>query len=116
MIKKDNKGRFMKGSSNAWNKGIKGYTNRGSFVKGKTKPQRKELNPNWKGDKVCYGALHTWINRNLGKPKECNFCGQTKVMLHWANINHKYERKFEDYIPLCVVCHKGYDSNFRRQK
>ena len=28
----------------------------------------------WKGDKVGYDALHTWLYRELGKPDTCEFC------------------------------------------
>jgi len=68
MIKRDKKGRIMKGSSNAWNKGKKGYKNKGSFTsrrmkgnkwrfekghipwdKGKRRPEMIGNKLNWKG-------------------------------------------------------------------
>ena len=50
MIKRDNKGRFVKGSiSPAWNKGMKGYINSGSFT---TERSGGENNP-------FYGKKHT---------------------------------------------------------
>lgn len=49
MIKRDSKGRFAKGSSNPWNKNMKGYTNSGSFTSEGTKG---ENNP-------FYGKRHT---------------------------------------------------------
>jgi len=68
-----------------------------------------ELNPMWKGDKVGYNAIHTWVRRKKGSPKKCATCRKTKGKIHWANINHKYHRNLDDYISLCVSCHKKYD-------
>jgi len=66
---------------------------------------------NWKGDKVGYYALHSWVKRWKGIPKKCKHCGATNKerKIHWANIDHKYKRKLSDYIELCVSCHKKYD-------
>jgi hypothetical protein len=68
---RDNKGRFMKGNSNPWNKGLKGYKNKGSFTsermkgnsriwkkghipwdKGKKRPEMIGNKLNWKGGMV----------------------------------------------------------------
>lgn len=65
MIKRDSKGRFIKGSSNPWNKGLKGYTNSGSFT---SEGIKGENNP-------FFGHNHTDITKEkiseaqLGKPK-----------------------------------------------
>ena len=70
-------------------------------------------NPEWKGNKVGYRALHHWVQRWLGKPKKCTCCGklQTKSgkMIHWANKSHQYLRSLKDWISLCAKCHKAYD-------
>lgn len=69
----------------------------------------------WKGDKVGYMALHTWIRKQLGKPKECVGCGLIGVMkngrwnIEYSNIDHKYERDVTKFIPLCPKCHRVYD-------
>jgi hypothetical protein len=63
----------------------------------------------WKGENVCYYALHSWINRQLGKPTICMHCGEKKKRLQWANKSHEYKRDLEDWISLCVRCHKQYD-------
>lgn len=64
----------------------------------------------WKGDDAGYVALHDWVRRWKGKPKKCEHCGSTtRKMYHWANIDHKYRRVLEDYISMCVSCHKKYD-------
>lgn len=75
-----------------------------------------ELNPRWKGDNVSYQALHNWIRKHFKKPNYCEFCkenpginkrGYTK--LQWANKTKKYLRNREDWICLCVKCHKKND-------
>jgi hypothetical protein len=63
---------------------------------------------NWKSDSVGYRALHLWIKRQLGKIKECGFCGN-EGRIEWASISHKAIRNINDYIPLCVQCHRNYD-------
>jgi hypothetical protein len=105
------KGRFKKGQI-PWNKGLKAQLNTGKthFKKG----QNIDLkNINWKGDDVGYIALHAWIYRKKGKPQVCEHCGATreKRRLNWANIDHQYKRDLDDFISLCVSCHKIYDLN-----
>lgn len=53
MIKRDDKGRFVKGSSNPWNKGIKGYTNSGSFTPENTRGKNN----------LFYGRQHTEVSK-----------------------------------------------------
>ena len=77
--------------------------------KGKLKGNK---NFNWKGDKVGYSALHRWVQRELGKPKTCEFCKQyheSGHMLHWANKSREYKRDLNDWLRLCRPCHKTYD-------
>jgi hypothetical protein len=73
------------------------------------KPKIGIDNWKWKGENVEYYALHTWIYRKKGKPKICLFCGKSKNMMHWANIDGKYRRRLKDFISLCASCHKKYD-------
>lgn len=71
----------------------------------------------WKANNVSYRALHNWVERNLGKPIECEFCGKEKTTpksIHWANKSRQYKRDLIDWISLCVVCHKKYDMANRR--
>lgn len=75
----------------------------------KFKGLKGERNYKWKGNKVGYNALHTWVYREKGNPPKCQICGESKKMRHWANIDRKYQRKLEDFISLCVSCHKKYD-------
>jgi len=73
---------------------------------------RGEKHDRWKGDDATYGAIHEWVYRHLGQPNECKRCGKNdlrKSQYHWANIGHTYKRNKEDWIRLCVSCHKRYD-------
>lgn len=84
----------------AWNKGTDTFQLQG------------EKNGVWKGDKVTYRPLHSWVERMLGKPCKCEFClkdGLTGHKIHWANKSHLYKRDLTDWIRLCAKCHKGYD-------
>jgi len=75
-----------------------------------------EKNHKWKGDNVSYRGLHYWIEGTLGIPKVCEHCGEEKKPLqsgkrriHWANKSHDYLRDINDWLALCVPCHKTYD-------
>ena len=84
---------FIKGMI-PWNKGI-------AYM-------QDENHPNWKGDQVGYNAIHTWIQRKLGKPTMCEKCGKDGLSghkIHWANISGEYKRNFNDWKRLCSTCH-----------
>lgn len=70
--------------------------------------QKNELHPGWKGDKVGYAGIHSWLRRNFVKPNVCQNCEEQKE-LQWANISHEYKRDIKDYVALCRVCHSYYD-------
>lgn len=84
----------------AWNKELNGF-NSGVY------------NGVWKGDKVTYRPLHSWVSRMLGTPNKCSFCSKTAIGhgMHWANKSGDYKRDLEDWIRLCAKCHKNYDLN-----
>ena len=65
----------------------------------------------WKGDKADYTSKHQDITRKFGKPKKCEVCGtdDPNKKYEWANKDHKYSRNKEDYIRMCVKCHRKYD-------
>lgn len=64
----------------------------------------------WKGDRVGYSALHTWVKNKLGKPYLCVICKTTNAnRFEWANISHTYKRDVSDWIRLCKSCHLKYD-------
>ena len=103
-----NKGWFRKGQKNK-HPLKKGTHNspKTEFTKGKIS---NEKHPNWKGDGVSYAGLHIWINKKLGKPKHCAYCGRNDDrMYHWANISKSYKRELSDWIRLCVPCHSRFD-------
>ena len=82
----------------AWNKGVpEGEGNR------------------WKGDAVGYSGIHMWVRKHLGKAKECTLCHKkaNEGKIEWANIDHKYKRDLNDFISLCVSCHRRYDNERR---
>lgn len=70
-----------------------------------------EKHPLWKSSNVSYSGLHYWIRRKLGKPKVCEFCGEDKKRMTWANKSWEYKRTLDDWLPLCYSCHKKYDLN-----
>jgi hypothetical protein len=67
----------------------------------------------WKGDKVAYGALHSWVKRKLGKSIKCEKCGDTERNLQWSNKDHLYKRNLTDWQQLCSKCHGIYDKQLR---
>lgn len=72
--------------------------------------KKGDAHHSWKGDSIEYHGLHLWVVRERGKPSMCEHCGATdKSRYHWANVDHQYRRKLEDFIRLCVSCHKKYD-------
>lgn len=92
-----------------WNR-MKGKVGNG-FKKGHT-GMTGDKNPIWKGDDVSYAGLHIWVRKWKGKPNHCENCGsQGKSKYQWANVDRKYRRVLEDYIPMCPSCHKKYDMN-----
>lgn len=60
-------------------------------------------------DNPRYSAIHKWVRKWKGKPACCENCGKDDCRLEWANIDHSYKRVLEDYIALCISCHKAYD-------
>ena len=109
-----------------WNKGMKNFMTpegkqrmidskkgKPTWNKGLKMPEMTGENHfAWKGDKVGYDALHTWVVRKLGTPDTCEHCGKSgliKHKIHWANIDHQYKRNLEDWIRLCAKCHRKHD-------
>jgi hypothetical protein len=91
------------GLQRAWNKGLKGF-------------MANEKNASWKGEEVGYRGLHNWIQRALGKINECVYCGieSWEKRIEWASISHQAKRDLDDFIPLCITCHRNYDKQGRR--
>lgn len=75
---------------------------------------------NWQGDAIGYGAAHYRVRQVRGRPAQCAQCGTTKGGMHWA-LDHgrcesplhsaegPYSPDPNDYLPLCVPCHKTMD-------
>ena len=69
-----------------------------------------DRHPNWKGDGVGYGALHSWIVRKLGKAVSCTNCRVLDAKKYeWANLSGQYRRDLADWVQLCCSCHKKLD-------
>ncbi len=62
-------------------------------------------------DRQKYWNIHAWIRRNHGLADHCsNNCGTTASIFDWALIHGRnYEKKIENYKPLCKRCHHKYD-------
>jgi len=91
---------------NYFQKGHEGYW------AGKRRPDMTEENhPAWKGDDVGYCAKHDWVEKYLGKPTVCWSCGdEEQERYEWANKSGWYKRDLDDWIRLCVSCHRRYDA------
>ena len=75
----------------------------------------------WKGDNVSYAGAHDRVETSRGKAGGhlCEFCGV--AARDWA-FNHEsakgpilygdrpYSPNPNDYIPLCVPCHRKWDA------
>lgn len=78
--------------------------------------QRGVKSVHWKGMNAGYHQKHTWIHLNYGKASKCENCGLTKIpkgfkrYFEWANISKEYKREVEDYLQLCIKCHRAWDS------
>ena len=67
--------------------------------------------PRWKGDNVGYGALHSWIVRQMGRATRCEDCGKLNAKKYeWANISKQYKRDVADWKSLCTSCHRKFDN------
>ena len=81
-------------------------------LKGKKRPEWSGENHwEWKGALVSYETLHDWVSRHKGRPKQCEMCdlNDPNRKYHWANISGEYKRDLDDFIRLCVPCHKKLD-------
>jgi hypothetical protein len=75
-----------------------------------TKHHWGEAHSRWKGDAVGYSGIHMWVARNFVRPLTCDMCGASKRRFEWANRSGKYTRERNDWMSLCVRCHRTYDS------
>jgi len=71
-----------------------------------------EKHPLWKGAEASYTAKHIWIRLHGGTPSKCEHCGKTEAKkFEWANISKQYLRQLDDWVRLCVPCHRKYDGH-----
>lgn len=68
-----------------------------------------EKNWAWKGSAAGYRAIHIWVEQRLGKASVCSLCQKNCGRIHWANIDHKYNRVLSDWTSLCAHCHYWFD-------
>jgi hypothetical protein len=88
-----------------------------------------EGHPTWIGDRACYHTVHQRIRKTRGKPTRCNHCGiddgraiqwalnweRQPVVRFWETTRRgkverlPYSTDPEDYVPLCLVCHRRFD-------
>lgn len=85
-------------------------------VKEKIRQTCLRLKIGWKGDDAGYGAIHSWLYRNFGKPIECEKCGEKKRRITWANKDHKYKRDRSEWMQLCYSCHKKHDLRLKSEE
>lgn len=85
-----------------WNKGKKG------LLSGKD-------SPHWKGNNIAYSTIHYWMIRTYGNPAQCEKCGiegkynGSRWNIQWANKSQTYKRSRNDFMALCIPCHRKYD-------
>lgn len=62
-------------------------------------------NPQWKGEKASYAAMHYRVANKRGKPKKCEECGTTdeSKSYDWACIGDY--KNINNYKRMCRSCH-----------
>ena len=77
--------------------------------------KNEETHPRWKGENAGYVSKHKWVVKHYGKPEFCEACGtEEKRRYEWANISGEYIRKIDDWMRMCVPCHRKFDDNARK--
>lgn len=68
-------------------------------------------------NKQTYYALHRWVRKNKGIPQGCVLVrrnqGSCSNYYDWANIDGKYRRNLDDYVPMCRKHHFMHDRQFK---
>lgn len=82
--------------------------NRAWFKPGHDVPSGAQ-NPAWRGEEVTYQRLHRWVRQHKTLPAACEHCG-CEEQLEWANKSRNYRRDLSDWLALCRLCHRRYDS------
>ena len=62
-------------------------------------------------------AIHARIRNKYGTPNYCEHCKRTDMKRYeWANKDHEYSLKIEDWMRLCRSCHKKWDIKYNNFK
>jgi len=56
-----------------------------------------------------YHKIHNWIRRRKPKQKYCTICNEYSKRIELANISGEYKKDINDYLWLCVDCHRLFD-------
>lgn len=77
-----------------------------------------EEHHNWRGDAVSYTTLHAWVRRRKPKTGACSECRAEvgtgrRSGTEWANVSGRYRRDLDDFIELCIPCHRDRDRQAR---
>jgi hypothetical protein len=78
----------------------------------------------WLGSKVKYFGLHSWIRKQIGsRPEFCGNCGvkgceikNKRWSIQFCNISGEYKRNLDDWLLLCIACHRKHDNAKRTIK
>lgn len=67
--------------------------------------------------KSSYAAIHLWIRKYYKKKGKCEHCNdKSKKRYEWALIKgKKYNKNINNYVELCVRCHRIYDGTMAWQ-
>lgn len=91
-------------------------------------------NPKWIGDRASYNTVHNRLRKQRGTPSCCERCGSSGVgayqwALDWTRVADvrrwpkqrrggvellPYSVNLEDYIRLCLRCHRAFDLEHSR--
>ena len=70
----------------------------------------------WREDAATYSAFHKWLVNNFGCANCCEnkFCNSGVQKFEYALLKNKTHAHLrENYITLCVPCHRSYDTHGR---
>lgn len=69
-------------------------------------------NPQWRGDNVGYGKLHSWVRSRFPKPEKCNHCKKVEPV----DLANKgiYNRELKNWEWLCRRCHMVSDGRLKQ--
>ncbi len=64
-----------------------------------------------------YVSIHMWLYKNHGPASKCEHCSKDASCFHWARReNFGYARDVNNFIQLCVSCHRKYDADAHPKK